>query len=115
MKTDARTERWEIVTVCDIPMLFSCLRIDRNTVPEGLYLYEVRHADDDWGEPVEIAKGVLVNHFGTLLSKVKLPLKENALGNNAYIDIDPEEDWNYEGVSCTLKEFMCEVEAYDEN
>lgn len=70
MKTDARTERWEIVTVCDIPMLFSCLRIDRNTIPEGLYLYEVRHADDDWGEPVEIAKGVLVNHFGTLLSKV---------------------------------------------
>lgn len=107
MKTDARTECWEIVTVCDIPMLFSCLRIDRETVPEGLYLYEVRHADEDWGDPVQIARWVMVNHFGTLLSKAELPLEENTLGNNAYIDIDPEEDWNYEGVSCTIEEFMC--------
>ena len=26
--------------------------------------------------------------------------------NNAYRDIDPETDWNYEGVDSTLKEYM---------
>lgn len=26
--------------------------------------------------------------------------------NNAYLNIDPEKDWNYEGVSRTLREYM---------
>jgi hypothetical protein len=33
-------------------------------------------------------------------------LEPNANGNNAYRDIDPEEDWNYEGGLCTVKEYM---------
>ena len=49
---DATKETFESVTVLDKPMLFTCARIDRDTVPKGMYLYEVRHDDDQRGDPV---------------------------------------------------------------
>lgn len=51
------TEKFEDVTVLGHPMLFTCLRVDRDTVPQGMYMYEVRHDDDQQGEPVQIATG----------------------------------------------------------
>ena len=42
------TEKFEDVTVLGHPMLFTCLRVDRDTVPQGMYMYEVRH--DRMGE-----------------------------------------------------------------
>ncbi|MFR6694634.1 MAG: LPD28 domain-containing protein [Dysosmobacter sp.] len=51
MTVDARKERFELVEVLGHPMLFTCLRVDRNTVPKGLYLYEVRNDDDQCGTP----------------------------------------------------------------
>ena len=53
---DATKETFESVTVLDKPMLFTCARIDRDTVPKGMYLYEVRHDDDQRGDPVQIGK-----------------------------------------------------------
>lgn len=108
MRFNASEVSWESVVVCDTPMLFSELRIDRASIPEGSYMYEVRHADDDWGEPVQIAKWVMVNHFGTLLSAAELPLQSNPQGNNAYLDIDPELEWGYEGFTCPLEEYCKE-------
>lgn len=105
-RVNAEKEVFEEVTVFEQPMLFTCLRVDRNTVPKGMYLYEVRHDDYGRGDPCEIGKWILVNHWGTLISNVPVKLIPNANGNNAYVDIDPEKDWNYEGVSSTLKEYM---------
>lgn len=105
-RTAAREAAFEAVTVLDHPMLFACFRIDRNSVPDGLYLYEVRHDDDQQGLPVQIADWVLVNHWGTLITDTPIPLEPNFNGSNSYKDIDPEEDWNYEGYSQTLKEYM---------
>ena len=84
MRVNAMTEQFEDVTVLGHPMIFTCLRVDRDTVPEGLYMYEVRHDDDQQGDPVQIGNW----------------------RNNAYRDIDPEEDWNYEGTVTTVKEYM---------
>ena len=60
MTVDARKERFELVEVLGHPMLFTCLRVDRSTVPKGLYLYEVRNDDDQCGLPVEIGRWVMV-------------------------------------------------------
>ena len=38
MTIDARKERFELVEVLGHPMLFTCLRVDRSTVPKGLGL-----------------------------------------------------------------------------
>ncbi len=104
-RVDARKETFEEVTVLDKPMLFTCLRVDRSTVPKGMFLYEVRHDDDGRGDPCQIGKWIMVNHWGTLISNTPLKLIPS-YNNNAYLDIDPEKDWNYEGVPCTLREYM---------
>lgn len=105
-RQDAMKEVFEEVTVLDKPMLFTCLRIDRSTVPKGLYMYEVRHDDDMRGDPVQIANWIMVNHWGTLISSEPLKLTPSGAVNNAYLDIDPEKDWNYEGVETTVAEYM---------
>jgi len=104
-RLDAMKETFEEVTVLGKPMLFTCLRIDRNTVPKGLYLYEVRHDDDQRGDPVQIGKWILVNHWGTLISNEPIKL-DSYETNNALRDIDPETDWNYEGVETTVQKYM---------
>lgn len=105
-RLNAMDETYEMVTVLDKPMLFSSCRIDRNTVPKGLYVYEVRHDDDQRGDPVQIANWIMVNHWGTLISSEPLKLNSRKEENNAYLNIDPEEDWNYEGIAITLMEYM---------
>lgn len=53
---------------------FTDCRIDPQTLPKGLCLYEVREADEYCGEPAEISEYILVNFFGTLISKE--PIKD---------------------------------------
>ena len=100
-KYNATEERYNQITVLGKPVLFTSFRIDRDTVPKGWHLYEVRHDDDGLGDPVQIAKGILVNHWGTILSQKPIKLPESG-----YLDIDPEKDWNYgEMKGFSIKEF----------
>ena len=64
---------YEQVTVSGHTALFTNERIKRDTVPDGWYLYEVRHDDECQGIPCEIAKGILVNFWGSLLMHDELP------------------------------------------
>ena len=105
-RVDAWDEWYDLVEVKEQPMLFTCLRVDRTTVPKGYFLYEVREDDDGNGEPCQIAKGILVNHLGTLISN-----KPISLPADGYLDIDPEDDWNYTGDSMRLSEYMKEYPA----
>lgn len=77
--------------------LFTNMRIDRDTLPEGLYAYDLRNACD--GDPCELKSIVVVNHWGTVI--VKNPI-ENA---DAGIPIGFD-DYNYIGDKMTLDEFM---------
>ena len=52
--------------------MFSCNRIERNSVPKGLYQYEVRHDDCCQGISCEGAKAILVNFWGTLLTRTEI-------------------------------------------
>lgn len=46
MSCSAMTEHYEEITVCGKPALFTNFRIKRDTVPDSLYVYDVRHDDD---------------------------------------------------------------------
>ena len=69
MSHDAQKVTYQEVTIFDRPALFTECRIDRATVPEGVYRYELRHGDEDWGEPRELARGLMVNFYGTVLTR----------------------------------------------
>lgn len=105
-RLDAMKEVFEEVTVLGKPMLFIPCRIERSTVPHGLYMYEVRYDDDGRGDPVQIGKWVRVNHWGTLISSSPIRLDSYKTENNAFRDIDPQKDWEYGDMSATVKEYM---------
>lgn len=108
---DAAAERFERVSVFGKPMLFTSLRIDRNTVPAGLYLYEVRHDDESCGDPVQIGTRIFVNHWGTLISRTPLTLLKDESSGRSFLDIEPQTDWCYGDGILTLREYMEEVEG----
>ena len=66
---DADCLIYDEVTIFDRPALFTECRIDRATMPEGVYRYELRHGDEDWGEPVELARSIFANYYGTVLTR----------------------------------------------
>ena len=74
MRKDYNKEIFTKVGVCGIECDFSDMRIDRSTVPEGRYHYEVADDDESQGNPVRVKRGIMVNFFGTLISDVELPL-----------------------------------------
>ena len=90
MTFNAMTERYEEITVCGKPALFTSIRIKRDTVPDGLYAYDVRHDDECRGIPCEIAPFVMVNHWGTIILAEPLELPDDG---RRYID--EETDWDY--------------------
>lgn len=79
---------------------------DELDVSLSTLMYEVRHDDDQQGDPVQIGNWIMVNHWGTIISNKPIRLEPSPNRNNAYRDIDPEEDWNYEGTVTTVKEYM---------
>lgn len=46
MTFNTMTEHYEEITVCGKPALFTSIRIKRDTIPDGLYVYDVRHDDE---------------------------------------------------------------------
>lgn len=66
----------EIVVVCHAPYLFTNMRIDRDTIPDGYYAYDVRESDGGAGDFSEIQPYVMVNHWGTLVGKREIPMDE---------------------------------------
>ena len=66
---DASKQNYQEVAIFARPALFTECRIDRTTVPEDVYRYELRHGDEDWGEPRELARGLMVNFYGTVLTR----------------------------------------------
>ena len=119
-KYDARTEDFDEITLLGKPALFTTGRIDRGTVPSGYHLYEVRHSvhllrkcalraaaflplldDDCQGDAVQIAQNIVVNHWGSIITR-----DEIVLPNDGCLDIGPE-DLNYGTGDCrSLDDYM---------
>jgi hypothetical protein len=98
---DAMTETFEEVTFFDNPALFSNNRIDRYTIPDGYYMYEIRHDDNCQGDAVQIGRSIIVNHWGSLIVRDEITLPGDGL-----LDINPE-DINYGTGDCySMDDYM---------
>ena len=102
MYLDANEEVFEVIELFgQYKVLFTNSRIKRDSVPEGLYVYDIRHDDECQGIMCEIKPYILVNHWGTIICKSPIDM---IVGNCRLID--EEEDCNYLNIAMTLKEFM---------
>ena len=73
--------------------MFTDRRVDRSTVPLGLYVYELRHRDDDWCTPCEILPHVLCNFMGTILVDEKIPVNFSDVYVNVNTKYDPDDGY----------------------
>ncbi len=102
MKVNAMSETYSLITVLEKLVLFTSLRIDKDTIPDGVYLYEIRGDDYTCGEPVQIAESIMVNHLGTILTTTPIDLPAD--GN---LDIDSDKDVNFmPGDRYTVQEYI---------
>ena len=86
MSINAVNERFELVEVCGVPALFTVNRVDRKTVPKGMYAYDMQTSEDDWSQPCLLARQIMVEHYGTILtaSPIELP-------RGGYRDLTPRD------------------------
>ena len=108
MRYDAAKITYDDITLLGVPALFTEYRIDRTTIPSQLHLYEIRHEDEDWGRPCQLAKGILVNFYGSLLTRQPIELPDSG-----YLDFDAE-DFRYPDVvgSTDLESFLKGVSTH---
>ena len=97
-RKDARKELYELMEIDGTPVIFTNMRIDRSTIPDELYLYEVRDSDDLDGSFAEIKWSVCVNHWGSIITKEQFPLTE-------WGSYYPEE-CRYLGYDISLEEYI---------
>lgn len=98
---DATTERFEAVEVLGVPGLFTTLRVNRTTVPKGMYAYDLQTSPEDWSQPGLLARHITVEHFGTVLTASPLALPESG-----YLDLHPGDFMQGSGADClTVREF----------
>lgn len=109
-----------LVTVFKEPMLFLFGRVNRKSVPDNLYVYEVmfENPDDILDDPenqppVRVMKRVDKNHlYGTLLSRSKIPMEHKNKENRYYRDIEWDcgysDDWIDSWEILTVGEFLGE-------
>ena len=99
MAVDARKERFERALIDGREVLFTNLRIDRSTVPETLLCYDIRETDGFSGVAASVERYVLVNHWGTILSKEPFPLESGRY------EIESA-DIVYLDEFCTIEDYM---------
>ena len=89
-------EHWQVMEIRNVVGFFCDLRINRGTVPEGYYFYELRDDCSD-GMPCQYKSGIMVDFFGTFISKEALPYVNDGF-------FEPS-DWGFlDGIPGTIEE-----------
>lgn len=100
--------------------LFTNLRVDRYSLPEGFYKYSIREGDDDPFSTVE--KDVWVNHMGDFICKKELDLNgqdeydlfddysftDEAVDLDKFFGVDIKQK-----IACELESFYYDFDTYD--
>lgn len=79
--------------------IFTELRVDKSTIPEGMNCYELRHGEDD-SYPAALEQGVRVNYFGAVLMTDKMELGENGVMELSF------DDFGYTGENLSVTEYL---------
>ena len=99
----ANDEKYQEIELFNKPGLFSNGRITRDTLPEGVYCYDLRGSDYDPGDPIYVEDRVGVNHAGSVILAEPLDLSKEG-----YLRLTEEEGLNFVGGFSTLAQFLQE-------
>ena len=94
-------EKYELVELFGKPALFTGERLSRANIPAGLHICHVRGDDETTGGFAELAPRVLVNHFGSIVTKEPIDF-----GKEGYIPFTEDTEPNFTGNSITMRDFI---------
>lgn len=101
-KKNCKEINYEQITLFNKPVLFTPWRIDRQSLPHGMHLYEVQHDDEQKGIMTLLSKHISVNHWGTIISNQPIRLDKTG-----YRNIDEDKDVQYpQKAGITLDGYM---------
>lgn len=82
---------FEHMIICGVEGMFTSLRVDKSTIPEGYNKYSIRHSEDgdEWFYTLE--EFVWANHFGDFITnkEIRIDNSDNCIyinGDYSYID-----------------------------
>jgi hypothetical protein len=90
-------EVFDLMEINDVEVLFTPNRINRQLVPNHLFVYDIRSNDDNTEDFCTIEKYVQVNHTGTIISKQSL------IHTQDFVKIT---DYNFVGEEKALAEYI---------
>ena len=93
-------DEYELVSIFDMPALFTNARLTAADIPQEMYCYHLREADDG-SRFSAIEPNVVVNHGGSLIMNEPLDF-----GVKGYIPLNEDTTPNFMGESLTIGEFM---------
>ena len=96
MAVNAQKAKFEIVTLDEKEALFSEDRVDSGTLPNGIYLYEIRHGN--YGVPVFLRHNVDTGFGGSILINEPLDIE----GADGYI----EGGLAFTGQKCSMLQYI---------
>ena len=111
--TQISKESFEVVEIFNKPVLFTNERLKSADVPDGMFRYDIRHDDECRGDMAQLKDRVMVNHWGTVISKEKFEPRE--IDGKIFTTAEGiemgEGDYDYLGETLSVSEYL---EKYDE-
>lgn len=99
VRVDTAKLEYELMTLNDRYLVaFTDRRLEDSTIPEGLFCYDIRYVQENRSILCDAKPFVLLNYWGTILSREPLPLGEDGSYSLA--------DWHYLAEDMTLAQFM---------
>ena len=102
-------EKYDVVELFGKPALFTSDRLNNSDIPQGLYVYHVRGDDETTGGFAALEPRVLVNHFGSIVTKEPVDF-----GEKGFIEFTEDTEPNFKSKSASFSVFMDERFSLDE-
>lgn len=99
---DAAALKMSTAELLGVPGLFTAQRIDKSTVPQGMYAYDLRSSEDRWMRPALIACPAADGEsYGTVLTVAPIQMPEDGF----YVLAPDDLDISFAGERLTTAEF----------
>ena len=96
-------EKYDLIELFGKPALFTSNMLNKSDIPKGLYLCHVRGDDETTGGFAALEPKVLVNHFGSVITKEPVDF-----GEKGYIEFTEETEPHFTGRQVSFSEFTDE-------
>lgn len=87
MRLNYEDEEWKTASICGFDCKFSDIRINKKSIPKGMYFYEIKAVHDESSSrsstQMILAKNVDTDFYGTIVTNYQLELDKN---NQLYLE-----------------------------